>query len=408
MAVSKPWAAFGAAGIAALGLAGAAVAQQTGTASSDALPRVQYHQTDKLEIVHEFRDQMPVGVALTSTGRVFVSYPRWEDPLKFTLGELKNGKEVPWPRGGEYQTGHQKDSRVNLVSLQGIHVDGRDRLWALDTGTLNMEPITPFSPKVICYDTKTGEEAWKLELPPDVAPPGTYLNDIRVDLSRGPQGTAYITDSGKKPGLIVIDLASKRAMRRLAKHPSVHPDKEFVGFVEGRSFFKMPRPDEVTHVAIGADGIAISPDGQTLYYTALSGRRLYSVPCASLADPAVPDESLGALVKDLGDKGVTDGMRTDTAGRVYTTNWEQNAILRRLPDGRFETVVHDPRLLWPDTLDISRDGQLYIISNQLHRQAGYNGGKDRRQKPYLLTRVKIDAGPALPGASDAAAKTAKR
>jgi len=42
---------------------------------------------------------------------------------------------------------------------------------------------------------------------------------------------------------------------------------------------------------------------------------------------------------------------------------------------------------------VARDGHLYFTANQLHRQARYHGGKDLRQKPYALFRVRIDAGP---------------
>ena len=52
-----------------------------------------------LEVVYTFKQQMPVGIAITSTGRQFVSYPRWEDKIDFTLAELKDGKEVPVPAG---------------------------------------------------------------------------------------------------------------------------------------------------------------------------------------------------------------------------------------------------------------------------------------------------------------------
>lgn len=69
--------------------------------------------------------------------------------------------------------------------------------------------------------------------------------------------------------------------------------------------------------------------------------------------------------------------------------------MRRLLSGLYETVVHDPYLLWPDTMAISRDDSLYVISNQLHSQNGYSEGKARRVKPYLLARIKIDAGPVL-------------
>jgi hypothetical protein len=44
---------------------------------------------------------------------------------------------------------------------------------------------------------------------------------------------------------------------------------------------------------------------------------------------------------------------------------------------------------------VSRSGRLSVLfANQLHRQAGFNGGHDLRQKPYRLLRVKIDAAPA--------------
>ena len=77
-------------------------------------------------------------------------------------------------------------------------------------------------------------------------------------------------------------------------------------------------------------------------------------------------------------------------------NYEHNAILRRGPDGKWETVVHDPRLLWPDTLSLATYGYLYATANQLHRQARFNKeGRDMRRKPYTLFRIKVDAQPVL-------------
>ncbi len=70
-------------------------------------------------------------------------------------------------------------------------------------------------------------------------------------------------------------------------------------------------------------------------------------------------------------------------------------MLRRRPDRIWETVAHDPRLLWPDTLSIAADGHLYVTANQLQRQKNYQGGRDLRRKPYTLFRIRIDAGPVL-------------
>jgi sugar lactone lactonase YvrE len=101
-------------------------------------------------------------------------------------------------------------------------------------------------------------------------------------------------------------------------------------------------------------------------------------------------------VEDLGDRGfASDGLESDDKGRVYLTDYEHNAVLRRGTDGQYETLVHDPRVLWPDTLSLAADGHLYFTANQLHRQKQFHDGKDQREKPYALFRVKVDAGPVL-------------
>lgn len=93
-----------------------------------------------------------------------------------------------------------------------------------------------------------------------------------------------------------------------------------------------------------------------------------------------------------GDKGGgRDGLEQDADARIYMTQYEHNAITRRLPSGLYETVAHQPNLLWPDTMPVAGDNYLYVISNQLHCLKDYNNSKDLREKPYLLFRVKINA-----------------
>ena len=84
----------------------------------------------------------------------------------------------------------------------------------------------------------------------------------------------------------------------------------------------------------------------------------------------------------------------DDKGRVFAGDYENNAI-RVLDQGRWTTVVSDPRISWPDTLSIGTDGYLYFTANQLHRQPGFHGGRDLRRKPYELLRIKVGAGPVL-------------
>jgi sugar lactone lactonase YvrE len=106
------------------------------------------------------------------------------------------------------------------------------------------------------------------------------------------------------------------------------------------------------------------------------------------------DETVGQTVIDKGDKGgAADGLESDAEGNIYATNYEHNAILRRPPDGIWETVAHDPRLLWPDTLSLATDGYLYVTANQLHRSPRFHQGHDLRRKPYTLFRVAVGTQP---------------
>jgi sugar lactone lactonase YvrE len=93
--------------------------------------------------------------------------------------------------------------------------------------------------------------------------------------------------------------------------------------------------------------------------------------------------------------GASDGLESDAAGNIYSTNYEHNAILLRRPDEEWETVTHDPRLLWLDTLSLGADGYLYVTANQLHRQVRYHKGSDLRRKPYTLFRIRVNAQPVL-------------
>jgi sugar lactone lactonase YvrE len=239
--------------------------------------------------------------------------------------------------------------------------------------------------------------AKKIGFSPDVVQKGTYLNDVRFDLKLGPDGVAFMTDSGKDGnGIIVTDLASGQSFRRLTGHRTVLPDPNFHPIVEGRPLMEEKTPGDRRPFQVGSDGIAVSADGERVFYTPLCSQRLYSVDAATLADRSKSEAEVEATIQDLGDKGTgADGLETDDQGRLYITSPEHNAILRRLPDGQYEGVVHDPRLLWPDSLAISTDDYLYITVNQLERAPRFHGGKDLRKKPWVLFRVPIGAGPSL-------------
>lgn len=359
-----------------------------------ALPAIAQN-VGEVEQVATFTGAMPTGVTVAPNGRIFVNFPRWGDDVPFTVAEVRGGKTVAYPDPA-INRGDAADPATTLISVQSVVADARNRLWVLDTAAPGFKPPVAGGAKLVAVDLATDKVVRTIVLPTDVVLPTTYVNDVRFDLGQGKEGVAYITDSSLSGpgGIIVVDLATGTALRRLSGHPSTSPDPDFQPVVEGEKLMARPPNGAPAPFRVASDGIALSADGQTLYYCALSSRHLYAVPTALLRDASVSEAELAAAVTDLGEKGASDGLEADDKGRVYASDYENNSI-HRLADGQWTTIAQHPRMLWPDTLSIGTDGYLYFTANQLHRQPGFHEGRDLRQKPYELLRVKIDAGPVL-------------
>lgn len=371
------------------------LASAAASAAEEKLPETK--TVGQLEVVATFHGPMPTGVTVSQKGRIFVNYPRWGDAVEFTVAEIRGGKATAYP-DATVNRPNEKEPATSFVSVQSVVVDPADRLWLLDTGSIEFGPTSPGGPKLVAIDLATDRVVKRILLPREVALEKTYLNDIRFDLRHGEEGVAYITDSAKDAAnaIIVVDLASGKSYRRLHDHPSTKPDKEFRAIVEGQVVMERPENGPPKPISIGADGIAISHDGKHLYYCPLGSRRLYRVPTAALRDAQMSEKDVAAAVEDLGDRGfASDGLESDAQGRIYLTNYEDNAILRRDAEGNYETLVSDPRVMWPDTMSVAADGYLYFTANQLHRQKNYQRGVDKREKPYVLFRTKINGTPVL-------------
>jgi sugar lactone lactonase YvrE len=352
----------------------------------------------------------PTGLTVSHDGRVFVCYPRWGQPVNFTVGEVTRDGLKPFPdaaTNGFYPSEPNKvDPRTHLVSVQSVVFDAKDRLWLLDTGSINLQPVIEGGPKMWGYDLKTGTRIEEITFG-DAVKKTTYLNDVRFDLDRGSEGTAYITDSGAG-GIIVVDLASGKAWRKLDGHPSVMADKNLTMMLEGQPLKRRPRSGPEQPVLINSDGIALSPDGKTLYYTPLTGHEIYAVSTDFLVDRNRSDAD--AAVRKIADKpSGNDGLICDAQGRLYVSTFEENSIRRFTPPTAGETnnagaqtagakgggagkiVVQDQRLLWPDTFCI-QGGKLYVTANQLNRQPDFHNGVNGLREPFAIFEIAIDGG----------------
>ncbi|MGN7126939.1 L-dopachrome tautomerase-related protein [Methylorubrum thiocyanatum] len=337
----------------------------------------------------------PTGLTLSGDGRMFLFMPRFDEKTVFTAGELfPDGRVVPYPSEAANRPDPARPEATLFHVPNGVF-DRTNRLWLLDAGLMASSgaPV-PGAAKLVCVDPGTNRITRTIPLQ-SVVTETSSLNDLRVDVRPGPE-VAYITDQGQtgEGALIAVDLASGRAVRRLAGHASTRSEEGLLKIVEGRVLLKRAEDGTTSPIKGGANGIALSPDGARLYYTPLMSRTLYAVATAALLDAAQDDAAVARTIEDLGEKGLTGGLSADARDRIYLSLQEFNAIGRRDPDGTLEVLATDPRLIWPDTFWITDDGWLYLSSAQANRRPEHNGGIDRQEPPYAIFRMRIDAGPA--------------
>ena len=202
-------------------------------------------------------------------------------------------------------------------------------------------------------------------MPEDVALQGTYLNDIRFS----PDGRlGYITDSGTRGAIIVVDLDSGRSWRALDGHPSTQVDKTVTVTIDGKTL----RRADGRQPLFASDGIAISNDGGTLFYQALTGSTLYSIDTALLLDD-VPEPQRAARVKTVARTHVADGLWMSKAGILYLTSPSDYSI-KRLNGSSVETVLTDRRLRWPDTFSEGPDGRMYVTASHIQDTEWFTRG----------------------------------
>ncbi|MDN3589091.1 SMP-30/gluconolactonase/LRE family protein [Methylobacterium adhaesivum] len=329
--------------------------------------------------VASFEHQV-TGVTVSRDGRIFVNFPRWTEDTAVSVAEVKDGKVVPFPDAAWNSWRNAKKDEVSpgdhWICVQSVVASPDGNVWVLDPAAPAMGALVPGGPKLVEIDLKTNRPARTIAFDETVAPQGSYLNDVRF----APDGkTAYLTDSGAKGALVVVDLDSGKARRVLDGDPSTQPDKGVTVTYDGKP---LRRPDG-RGVEFAADGIALSPDGKTLYWQAIKGKTLYSLPTEALAGgvtqalmpTALADKSLAGRIETVGENGPADGLiisRHD--GRMYITSPQDDSIKVRdlsAKGAATATVIKDARLRWPDTFGEGPDGTLYVTTSRIQDSAFY-------------------------------------
>ncbi len=290
-------------------------------------------------------DKQWTGVAVSQSGRIFVNYPTWNDyPRDYRVAELVDGKLQAYP---------SPEANRDFVCVQSVIADGENHLWILDPAKLRDKPVAKTGARLYEVDLSTNRITRIFVFPETVARPGSYLNDVRLDLNRK---VAYLTDSGEG-GIVVLDLSTGDAWRALTDIPQVKANLQQIDFVS-------TGPD--THVS-QSDGLELSADGNTLYFTALGGDKLYAVPTAVLRNRklTVPQRQRSIQVENP-QNVPTDGLILD-GHTLYMADLPKETLWTYdLKKHQGKDLDLGQPLRWADSFAKGPDGTLYFTTSQIN------------------------------------------
>jgi sugar lactone lactonase YvrE len=300
-------------------------------------------QQEALEEVLSY--PLPIGnVAVSATGRVFFTVHPEARSKGNKLLEFTDGAALPYPDARQ-QAGL-------FDTVLGVAIDRQGNLWTIDHGNHGTRSV-----RLLAFELDSGEVVHDHRLPAEIAPAGSFLQDLQVSADGRSIIIADASFWRKRPAIIVYDVESSTARRVLESHPSVSAEK----FVIAHGGSEMRFFGGLVALRGGIDGIALGPEW--LYYGALSGSSLYRVRLSDLRNNELPPAQLARRVEQYSAKPLSDGLSTDVEGNVYVTDVEHSAIFRIGEDREPITLVRSPRVRWPDALSFGPDGWLYVADS---------------------------------------------
>ncbi len=322
-------------------------------------------------------DRPPGNIAVSESGQVYFTFHPEGGP-EINVARLSATASNSTGESGisPYEAYPNREFQERFVSPLSLRIDQQNRLWVLDlanhaTGT----------PKIFAFSLADDSLLLEYEIPSDIAPLGSHMNDFQID-SAGE--FMYIADAsifGKSPALIVFDIEKRTARRLLEDHESVTAEN-FISTVGGREMvvlgFFVVRP----HV----DSIALDKNDEWLYFAAVNAQFMYRVRATDLRDESLTPDQLAAKVERFARKSHSDGITMDRAGNIYLSDPEYDAVNVLRADGEFQTLITSPKLRWPDGFSFGPDQQVYVTCSALHHVIFKTRSYQKDHEPFQIYR----------------------
>jgi sugar lactone lactonase YvrE len=338
-----------------------------------------------LETVKAFGDDFRlVGIGVSAKGRVFATAPSSDVRSRFSMVEVdpKTGAITPYPDAAWNNFSEQGDGKSEWISVQALWVDKRDHLWALDS-SLSKVDQERLPPKLVEFDLSANRVIRQYDFKGLVSAKDS-LNDVRID---DVHDYAYLTNAGNRGSLVLIDLKTGKGRQVLVGDRSTFADPS-QHLMIGNEVALLP---DGSVRATQADGIALSPDAQWLYFRPLTDHNYWRVPTSALRDAKLSEAELAKKVEYLGNSVLSGGLIMDSRGTLYGGDLEHRTVvsltLTQDKKLRSKVFVSDPtKLSWADGFAIS-GGYLYIADSHLWEVAFKNDLP--RSGPFTIFEVKI-------------------
>lgn len=323
---------------------------------------------DPLSIVGSFEFR-PGNVAASKDGQVFATmHPLGKSPIQL-VQVLGPDNIAPFPSMA-FQKNGAEPSEQTIDTPIGIRVDKNNRVWVIDMGQ-NLGKTRLFA-----FDIKTKAEVFRYEFPQEIAPTGSFVQDLAVDELNG---WVYLADIAN-PGILALN-TSTNDVRRFTDSTMVAEDIDMI--IDGDVIHFGGEPARVA-----VNPITLSDDRQTLFYGAMNGTKWYQVSTRLLRE-AASDEAISNAITVAGDKPISDGAATDAKGNHYFTNLQEHGLDVLNPKGVLKPLIRDKRILWADNVSADNNGHVYFTVNQLHLAPAFTGADDLGKAPYYIYKLKL-------------------